>query len=149
MVVQQENDRQGMLQCQAVSSDLGVSLMGLTRSRGQSKRMERRGGEMQGCLPKSKMHGDTDDMYEVHTLYVGTVMGNYMEALEKGRKGKKERKKGWRSGSRSMYLGSAILVVAWRPKRTGFQWSQSSFSSKVRVIWGGGRGHAGEAPNPM
>lgn len=60
-VVQQENDRQGRPQCQAVSSDLGVSMMGLTRSGEDSKQMECRGGKSRGAFPgRKKCTRDTD-----------------------------------------------------------------------------------------
>lgn len=46
-----QNDRlQGMLQCQAVSSDLGASMMGLTRSGEEPKKMlGTPGRKEQGC----------------------------------------------------------------------------------------------------
>lgn len=57
--VQQENDRHGMLQCQAVSSDL----WGLTWSGEEPKKMERRGGSSRGQPSRlEEMHTDTDEM---------------------------------------------------------------------------------------
>lgn len=58
---QQENDRQGMLQCQAVSSDLGVD-DGADKVWGRSEEDGTPGRKEQGCLSKPKMHPETDKM---------------------------------------------------------------------------------------